>query len=158
MVDETRVLRLLRAVTDRVATLEIEADASPERRRDPLWLPGVKYLFATAIEACVDAAQHVCAAQGWGPPRDNGDAMALLGTHGVLDPSLAGSIRRAVGFRNVLVHDYAEVDDRIVEARLTDLSDLRDFVASVVDWLPSSQGSPPCSTGCAPPATGRAQP
>lgn len=138
MVDETRVLRLLRAVTDRVAALGAEADASPDRRRDPLWFPGVKYLFATAIEACVDVAQHVCAAQGWGPPSTNGDAVALLGTHGVLDAGLAASIRRAVGFRNVLVHDYAEVDDRIVEARLADLGDLRRFVASVVEWLPSS--------------------
>ena len=135
MVDEARLLRLLRSVTDDVSTLEAEAGADQVRRRDPMWLAGVKYTFVTAIEACVDAAQHVCAAQGWGPPRDNGDAVALLGTHGVLDASLAASVRRAVGFRNVLVHDYADVDDRVVEARLTDLSDLQAFVASVVQWL-----------------------
>ena len=45
-----------------------------------MWLAGVKYTFVTAIEACVDAAQHVCAVQGWGPPRDNGDAIASCGT------------------------------------------------------------------------------
>lgn len=138
MVDETRLLRLLRAVTDRVAALEAESGADQGRRRDPVWLPGVKYLFVTAIEACVDAAQHVCASEGWGPPRDNGDAVALLGAHGVLDPGLAVSMRRAVGFRNVLVHDYAEVDDRVVEARLEDLGDLRDFISSVVGWLSTS--------------------
>ena len=135
MVDEARLLRLLRSVTDDVSALEAEAGADEVRRRDPMWLAGVKYTFVTAIEACVDAAQHVCAAQGWGPPRDNGDAVALLGTHGVLDADLATSTRRAVGFRNVLVHDYADVDDRVVEARLTDLGDLRAFVASVVQWL-----------------------
>lgn len=138
MVDEARLLRLLRSVTDDVSTLEAEAGADEVRRRDPMWLAGVKYTFVTAIEACVDAAQHVCAAQGWGPPRDNGSAVGLLGTHGVLDVDLATSIRRAVGFRNVLVHDYADVDDRVVEARLTDLGDLRAFVASVAGWLSSS--------------------
>lgn len=57
--------------------------------------------------------------------------MALLGSHEILDLAVAGSVRRAVGLRNVLVHDYAEVDDGIVEARLNNLSDLRGFSASV---------------------------
>lgn len=138
MVDETRLLRLLRAVTDDVSTLEAEAGADEARRGDPMWLAGVKYTFVTAIEACVDAAQHVCAAQGWGPPRDNGDAVAQLGAHGVLEASLAASMCRAVGFRNALVHDYGDVDDGVVQARLTDLGDLRNFVSSVMGWLSPS--------------------
>jgi uncharacterized protein YutE (UPF0331/DUF86 family) len=38
-----------------------EPGASQERRQDPIWLRGVKYTFVTAIEACVDVAQHICA-------------------------------------------------------------------------------------------------
>ncbi|WP_237702770.1 MULTISPECIES: hypothetical protein [Protofrankia] len=34
----------------------------------------------TAIEACVDVAQHICATQGWGPPADNGDAIIVSST------------------------------------------------------------------------------
>jgi uncharacterized protein YutE (UPF0331/DUF86 family) len=60
----------------------------------------VKYTFVTAIEACVDGAQHICATEGWGPPADNGDAVRLLGEHGVLTTKLALSIRRAVGLRH----------------------------------------------------------
>jgi uncharacterized protein YutE (UPF0331/DUF86 family) len=71
----------------------------------------VKYTFVTAIEACVDVAQHICATEGWGPPADNGDAVRLCGKHGVLTTDLAVWMRKAVGFRNVLVHDYIEVDD-----------------------------------------------
>lgn len=100
-----------------------------------MWLRGVKYTFVTAIEACVDVAQHLCSSYGWGPPRDNGDALLLLGRHGVLSDSLASRLRQAVGFRNVLVHDYARVDDAVVTARLEDLDDLRDFVAAVTDYV-----------------------
>ncbi|MCA1675696.1 MAG: DUF86 domain-containing protein [Actinobacteria bacterium] len=120
---------------DDLAVLRSEASADPGRRVDPLWLRGVKYTFVTAIEACVDVAQHMCASEGWGPPRDNGDAIRLLGKHGVLDIDLADNVRRAVGFRNVLVHDYVEVDDDIVVARLANLSDLNDFVTAVAGWL-----------------------
>lgn len=135
MVDEARVLRLLRSVTDDVAVLKQEAAADAARRGDPIWLRGVKYTFVTAIEACVDVGQHICAAQGWGPPADNGDAVRLLGERGVLQGKLADSIRRAVGFRNVLVHEYVEVDDAIVIDRLGDLSDLEEFVRQVADYV-----------------------
>ncbi len=131
MVDETRVLRLLRAITDDLSVLRRESDANDERRADPIWLRGVKYTFVTAIEACVDVAQHICASEGWGPPSDNGDAVRLLGDHGVLAPALARSLRKAVGFRNVLVHDYVDVDDEIVVARLRALDDLEDFVRGI---------------------------
>lgn len=138
MVDETRVLRLLRAVSDDLAVLRAEARAGADRRADPIWMRGVKYTFVTAIEACVDVAHHVCATQGWGPPRDNGDALRLLGAHGVLTDDLAAAMRRAASFRDVLVHDYATVDDDVVLSRLADPTDLQHFVAAVTGWLPSA--------------------
>ncbi len=131
MVDQVRVLRLLRGVSEDLQVLDAEADAGDARRRDPMWLRGVKYSFVTAIEACVDVAQHLCASYGWGPPADNGDAMRLLGVHEVLPTELATSLRSAVGFRNVLVHEYIDVEDRVVLERLTDLDDLYAFVRRV---------------------------
>jgi uncharacterized protein YutE (UPF0331/DUF86 family) len=70
-----------------------------------------EYTFITAIEACIDFAQHICSAEGWGPPADNGDAMRLLGSHDVLTAEIADGLRKAVGFRNVLVHKYIQVSD-----------------------------------------------
>ena len=57
------------------------------------------------------------------------------GVHGVPPFDLADRLRRAVGFRNVLVHDYVEVDDGIVIDRLGNLVDLDDFVAAVAGWV-----------------------
>jgi uncharacterized protein YutE (UPF0331/DUF86 family) len=138
VVDETRVLRLLRSVTDDLAVLRSAAASSDERRADPLWIRGVKYTFVTAIESCVDVAQHLCSSQGWGPPQDNGDAMRLLGRHGVVDAQLADRMRQAVGFRNVLVHAYVTVDDEIVLGRLQDPGDLEVFARQVADWVVSA--------------------
>jgi uncharacterized protein YutE (UPF0331/DUF86 family) len=97
VIDEGRILRLLRSISDDVSVLQRESGADESRREDPMWLRGVKYTFVTAIEACVDVAQHICATEGWGPPADNGDAVRLLGEHGVCTPALARSIRQAVG-------------------------------------------------------------
>lgn len=139
MVDRDRVLRLLRSITDDISVLKQESGADDSRREDPMWLRGVKYTFVTAIEACVDVAQHLCATEGWGPPADNGDAVRLLGDHGVCTPDLASSVRQAVGFRNVLVHEYVRVNDEIVTERLKALGDLEDFVSQVAAFVADAQ-------------------
>ena len=135
MVDEGRILRLLRSISDDVSVLRRESGADESRRADPIWLRGVKYTFVTAIEACIDVAQHICATEGWGPPADNGDAVRLLGEHDVCTRTLARSIRQAVGFRHVLVHEYVRVNDEIVIDRLKSLGDLEDFVSQVAAFV-----------------------
>jgi uncharacterized protein YutE (UPF0331/DUF86 family) len=138
VVDETRVLRLLRSISDDVSVLQRESVANESRREDPIWLRGVKYTLVTAIEACLDIAQHICAAEGWGPPEDNGDAVRLLGDHGACTPALARSVRQAVGLRNVLVHGYIRVNDDIVTGRLKALGDLEGFVSQVAAFVTST--------------------
>jgi uncharacterized protein YutE (UPF0331/DUF86 family) len=101
----------------------------------------VKYTFVTTIEAMVDVTQHVCATEGWGPPSTNADAVRVLGRHRVLDPNLAARLAAAVGFRNVLVHEYVTVDDGIVVARLGDLSELDAFVAAIATWLEADRAA-----------------
>jgi uncharacterized protein YutE (UPF0331/DUF86 family) len=54
---------------------------------------------------------------------------------GVCTPALARSIRQAVGFRNVLVHEYIRVNDDIVIDRLKALGDLQDFVSQVAAFV-----------------------
>jgi uncharacterized protein YutE (UPF0331/DUF86 family) len=69
VVDEGRILRLLRSISDDVSVLQRESGADERRREDPIWLRGVKYTFVTAIEACLDVAQHICATEGRGRRR-----------------------------------------------------------------------------------------
>ncbi len=135
MVDEVRVIRLLRAASGALDGLRLEQGAGFDRRADAIWLPGVKYLFISVVEACIDGAQHICSSEAPTAPRDNGDAMRALGQRGILDPGTADRMRMAVGFRNVLVHEYVGVDDAIVLDRLADLSDLEEFIVQVSRWL-----------------------
>lgn len=125
----------LRDITQNLQYLEAETIALEARRSDPIWMAGIKYWLVTAVEACIDIAQHMAGSEGWRLPADNGDAMRVLAENGVLDPALADRMRMAVGFRNVVIHEYARVDERIVLERLADPSDLDLFVRSVSEWL-----------------------
>ena len=130
MVDTERLRRILQSVSDDLSILDGYTDAE-NLVGDAAGLDRVKYRFVTAIEGCIDAAQHVCSAQGWGPPETNGDAMRVLGRHEVFGDDLADTMVRAVGFRNILVHGYARVDDQLVVDQLERLADLRRYVAAV---------------------------
>lgn len=136
MVDAERVTALLRRLDAESGYLRARADGDRTAlRADEERLSGLKYRFVTALETVVRIAQHLCASEGWGPPESNAASVRLLGKHGLVDDGLAGRLAAAVGFRNVLVHAYAEVDDDLVIANLNDVGDLERFVAAAKSWL-----------------------
>lgn len=135
MVDPVRLARLLQRVGEELARLrERAAEDRAALAADEARLSGVKYRFITAIEAVLDVSHHLIASELWGPADSSGDAVRLLARHGVIDEQLAIRLASAVGFRNVLVHGYAEVDDAQVLANLDQLDDLARFVEQVRSW------------------------
>ena len=60
-------------------------------------------------------------------------ARAKIAAINRLDAKLAGDLRKMAGFRNIVVHRYAELDGKAVE-QIADnhLSDLRRFAGRVV--------------------------
>jgi Ribonuclease HepT-like len=63
---------------------------------------------------------------------------ALEGEAGVLGAELAGRLERMARFRNLLVHQYAEVDDpRVFEFLRKDVGDVDRFIAAVLAAFPA---------------------
>lgn len=60
---------------------------------------------------CVDIAAHWLAEHGEGPsPRTMGQTFEALAEAGVIDAELADRLRKSVGFRNVMVQNYDNVN------------------------------------------------
>lgn len=134
MVDPERVDRLLDRIAQDLRALTGYRSRGAELLTDETALAAVKYLFVTAIEGCTRVAHHIVVAQGWPVAESNAEAVRRLGAEKVLPSSTAEAAARAVGFRNVLVHEYADVDDRHVVEHLDRLGDLETFVSSVAAW------------------------
>lgn len=134
MVDPVRLARLLQRLGEQLAILRQRASEDRAAlRADEARLSGTKYRFVTALEAVLDIAHHLLASQLWGPPADSPDAVRLLARHGVVDTELADRLARATGFRNVLVHGYADVDDAVI-THLDEVDDLQRFIDEVRAW------------------------
>jgi len=81
-------------------------------------------------ELAIDIANHWVKVARLGLPKSSADAFALLAREGLIDQSLSRDLQGMVGFRNVLVHAYTELDlDLIVRVIEEHLQDPVDFAS-----------------------------
>ena len=92
----------------------------------------IEHTLQLAIQACLDAASHVVSDERLGEPSTTRELFSLLARAGRLSQELAQKLSAAAGFRNVLVHGYAEVDSRVTRDVLENhLGDLLAFAAAL---------------------------
>ena len=81
-----------------------------------------------ATEAAIDLAMHLVRKHRLGIPQDSRDAFELLRRASRLDEPLAAELTKMVGFRNVAVHQYQQLDLAIVRMIVRErTADLRRF-------------------------------
>lgn len=96
----------------------------------------VEHTLQVATQAALDVASHIVSDERLGEPATNRELFTLLARSDWIDPDLAQALERMAGFRNVLVHGYADVNLDIVEhAARHGLADLERFVAVVRERL-----------------------
>jgi uncharacterized protein YutE (UPF0331/DUF86 family) len=89
-------------------------------------------LLQLAAQATLDVAWHVLADQKLGQARDNKNLFEILGREDWLPRDLAARLGEMASFRNILVHNYTEIDLKKVRAIVeNDLGDLEEFAAIV---------------------------
>jgi uncharacterized protein YutE (UPF0331/DUF86 family) len=88
-----------------------------------------------AVQLCVDIASHIISGSNEISPVTMGDAFATLEKLGVLDAATTLSLRKAVGFRNVAVHNYESINWEIVyNICRRQLQDFRQFARCVTTY------------------------
>jgi uncharacterized protein YutE (UPF0331/DUF86 family) len=101
----------------------------------------VEHTLQIAIQAALDAASHIVSELRLGEPRTSRELFDLLERDGWVPTPVAAILRNMVGFRNVLVHGYDDVDLEVVRNVLdVHLDDLLAFVRVIRDRLPSASG------------------
>jgi uncharacterized protein YutE (UPF0331/DUF86 family) len=92
--------------------------------------------LSRGVQLCVDIAAHVIASRELPAPDTMGQAFDALGSANVITPELAKRMKKAVGFRNIAVHNYEAIDWRIVHSICRHhLDDFRDFAAHILAHL-----------------------
>jgi uncharacterized protein YutE (UPF0331/DUF86 family) len=59
-----------------------------------------------SIQCILDICHHIIAENNWPRPKDNQEAIKIIGQKGVIPLSFARKISPMAGLRNILVHEY----------------------------------------------------
>lgn len=87
-----------------------------------------------AVQLCVDIGAHLIAGKDNPAPDTMGQTFDVLAELGVIHHELAVRMKKAVGFRNIAVHNYEAIDWQIAHAIATrHMSDFVAFATAVVE-------------------------
>lgn len=114
----------IESIIERLQSLEEYTAHLKELRKIPLsdiksdiknrW--AVERGLLLAIECVLDIGSHIVAEEKLGRPKDYTEIIDILGDKGVIPSDFAGQIRGMAGFRNILIHEYVEIDvERVYE-------------------------------------------
>ena len=97
----------------------------------------VEHMLHTAIEAAVNISEHIIAGLNLGHPDEAKESFKILAKNGIISDSLAQKLDRAPGMRNILVHEYADIDpDQVIKVISGGkLEDLKQFSKQVTKFL-----------------------
>ena len=89
-----------------------------------------------AIQNCIDMAAHIISEEGFGVPGSTNEMFYLLEENGYLDTELTEKMVKAVGFRNLIVHEYGKVElKQVFEVAQNNIEDLNEYLRSIFKKL-----------------------
>ena len=137
MVDPAVVSRKLRQIEQYHGELREKQDLSRDQFLDDVTEQrAVERMFENAIQACVDLAKHV-ATREFGYRGDSSkEAIERLRENGVVTDDTAETLVDAAGFRNVLAHQYGEIEpDAVYEYLQSELDVYDTFSRELAGWF-----------------------
>jgi uncharacterized protein YutE (UPF0331/DUF86 family) len=113
-----------------IAPANFEEYATIEKRR------ACERLLQVSIECVIDISSLLVTGLRLGLPAEEDDLLEKLTQAGIISHSMRETLRRMKGFRNILVHEYGGIDDRIVyEVIQSRLDDFEAFKREILQAL-----------------------
>lgn len=94
-------------------------------------------LLQVSIECVIDVCALIVSELRLGLPSEEDDLFERLEKAGIISSEMKESLKKMKGFRNLLVHEYGQVDDEIVydmvKNRLSDFTGFKKEIIKVLD-------------------------
>ena len=107
-----------------------EYEGNPENLNNFTKQDSIILNIQRVAEACIDMAMHIVAEKAYGIPQNSRDAFDLLQANELITMELCDKLKAMVGFRNIVVHDYQNINIHIVQKIIeSNLDDVKEFIA-----------------------------
>jgi len=93
-------------------------------------------LLQMIVETATDINGHIIVDNGNPPPKDYYESFILLAQQGIIDKKFAEKLAPSAGLRNRLVHEYDDINDKIVFKNVTTaLNMYRKYIEIIEEYL-----------------------
>jgi uncharacterized protein YutE (UPF0331/DUF86 family) len=100
-----------------------------------------------AVQLSVDIGTHLIASSDQPAPDTMGQTFDILASMALIGPELALRMKKAVGFRNIAIHNYEAIDWQITFLIATrHLEDFSAFAAAIINFIEKHEGTPDQAT------------
>ncbi len=87
-----------------------------------------------ACEMVIDIATYVVTTRQMGLPQTKREAFEILQKNNLIDDKTLKNMKGMIGFRNIAVHDYQDIDEEIlIDIIENHLQDLTDFARTMLN-------------------------
>lgn len=126
----------LERLEERVGQLRKHSDISKKNlEEDSMLRNASERNFQVALEIVLDICSIIISNEGIEKPEDYKSMIKILGEENILKEDFAERFQNAAGFRNLLVHQYADIDlDRLHKYLTENLEDFDTFTREVAKY------------------------
>lgn len=132
----TERLRLLALYVDELRSFQREARSFQVYTEDARLRRAVERVLQVAVEVCLDVGRRIITLGGFRYAEDNQDVFRVLAQEKIVPDKLLHALLEMARFRNLIVHDYAKIDDaKVYEILKRRLGDFDAFAGAIVAYL-----------------------
>ncbi len=88
-----------------------------------------------AIQSCIDIANRIISLNDLEKPKDYYESIIILGKENIIPYDFAQKFAPIAGFRNILIHEYLDIDWEEVYNNLQNIDQFYDFMDYITKWL-----------------------
>ena len=114
-----------------------EYENNPENLKNYTKQDSIILNIQRACEAAIDLAMHIVSVKKLGIPQKSREAFELLANNNTISEDLKDDLIAMVGFRNIAVHNYQEINldiiKKIIECHLKDIEKFKDLCLKLSD-------------------------
>ena len=134
--DKERILSKIDELNQYIKELEkIRPKTFEEYKNNILIKRACERLLQVSIECIIDIASILVKELKIGLPSEEEDLFDKLEENGIITRKMKDKLRLMRGFRNILVHRYGKIDDKLVFENLSKIQDFKDFSKQIIEFL-----------------------
>lgn len=134
MENKAVVLNKFETIEKCINRINEEYENNPQNLEDYRRMDMIVLNLQRACEAVLDLAMYVVSNRKLGLPQNKREAFKLLENDKIIDAQMSKNMQGMVGFRNIAVHDYKEIDEKILQDVIENhLNDLLEFARTILN-------------------------